>query len=347
MRVHVSLNEKVFFAQNLEVMLRAGLSLSVAVNTLAEQTTNRAFKNLLSMVKSDIEKGVSLSSALEKWPKVFSELFVNMVRAGEVSGKLEEILRNITIQLKKEHDLKSKVKNAMAYPVVVLIVMVLISIAMLVYVVPRIASIFVGLDAQLPLPTRMLIAISNSMVKYGILGILVAIVCIGIFTTSIKNKKGKRFWHGLFLRLPIFGSIIKQINLARFTRVLGSLLKTDVPITQSVQVSANTLGNALYQDAVNAFVPDLTKGTRMAVSMRKFPRIFPPLVTQMVSVGEETGTLSQVLEELAIFYEEEVDNIMKRLPSIIEPLLMVVLGVGVGGMAISIILPMYKLTEAF
>lgn len=346
MRAHVSLTEKVFFTQNLQVMLRAGLSLSVAINTLAEQTENRNFKKMLRIVRSDIEKGVALSSALAKYPHVFSELFVNMVHAGEVSGKLEDILQNITSQLKKEHDMRAKIKNAMAYPVVVVCVMIGIGIAMLTFVVPRVSSIFEGLNTQLPLPTRVLIGLSHSLVQYGVFAAMGVAAIITLFSMSLKNKTGRRFWHRLFLRLPIAGPIIKKINIARFTRVLGSLLKTDVPITQSVQVSANTLGNAIYQDAVLTFVPDLTKGTRMAVSMARYVKLFPPLVTQMVSVGEETGTLSSVLEELASFYEEDVDNIMKRLPSIVEPLLMVVLGVGVGAMAISIILPMYNLTQA-
>lgn len=341
----IGLNEKIFFTQNLEVMLRAGLSISVAIDTLLRQTDNGKLKKIFQSLKEDVEKGVALSSSLEKWPDVFSELFISMIRAGEVSGSLELILKNITLELKKEHELRSKVVNAMIYPCIVVASMILIGAAMLAFVIPKFSSIFLELNVELPLPTKILIAFSQSIIQYGLMLTSSFVIVLGTFLISLKRKKGKFFWHNVFLYLPILKGIIKRFNLAKFTRVLSSLLKADVPIAQSFAVSANTLGNAVYKDAVSQLVPDITRGIRVGLAMSKHPRLFPPLVIQMVSVGEETGALSQILEELAIFYEEEVDNIMKRLPSIIEPLLMIFLGFGIGGMAISIILPMYKLAQ--
>ena len=345
MKIKIKLEEKIFFTQNLEVMLRAGLSISTAMGTLSQQTDNKRFRGVLAQVREDIEKGTSLSSCLSKYPSIWNELFINMVRAGEISGKLEAILGNITIQLKKDYELKSRVKNAMIYPVIVLVSMTGIGIAMLVFVIPKISSVFFELSASLPLPTRMLIAFSGSMLKYGSILLTVFALLILSFIAALKNRKTRLFLHRIYLILPICGKIIKKINLARFTRVLSSLLKTDVPIAQSFDVTANTLGNALYKKAVSEITPYIIKGAKVGVTMQKYPKLFPPLVIQMVAVGEETGTLSQLIEELAVFYEEEVENTMKRLPTIIEPLLMIILGLGVGGMAISIILPMYNLAQ--
>lgn len=345
MKIKIKLEEKIFFAQNLQVMLRAGLSISSAIGTLSEQTDNKKFRGLLNLVKEDIEKGISLSSCLSKYPSIWSDLVINMIKAGEISGKLEVILGNITTQLKKDYELKSRVKNAMIYPIIVLISMSVIGIAMLVFVIPKISSVFFELNASLPLPTRMLIAFSSSMLKYGsILITLGAMTILGLLA-CLKNRKTRLFLHRIYLILPICGKIIKKINLARFTRVLSSLLKADVGIAQSFDVTANTLGNAQYKKAVSEITPYIIKGAKVGVTMQKYPKLFPPLVVQMVAVGEETGSLSQLLEELAAFYEEDVENTMKRLPTIIEPLLMIILGLGVGGMAVSIILPMYNLAQ--
>ncbi|MFH1866764.1 MAG: type II secretion system F family protein [Patescibacteria group bacterium] len=337
--------DKIFFTQNLHVMLKAGLTVTASLKTLAEQTSNKRFKNILEEIRLNVEKGLTLSDALSSYPKVFSELFINMVRAGEKSGKLEEVLVQITNQLRKSHSLISKVRGALTYPTIVIIAMVGIGITMIVFVIPQITAIFKEVDAALPLPTRVLIKTSEIVVTQGLWLILAAILLIVGFIYAIHTVRGKKVWHTLLLKLPLVNNIFKQINLAKFSRTFSSLLKTDIPIVQTFQITATTLGNVRYRQLVLEAANQVKSGTAVSQAIGTNHQLFPPLVIQMVSVGEETGTLDSVLDELANFYEEEVDRIMNNLSTIIEPVLMLILGTAVGFFAVSIILPMYSLTE--
>jgi len=338
--------EKIFFIQHLRVMIRAGVSLSGALNALSRQSENKRFKKILISVKDTVEKGNTFSEGLKKYPKVFGDLFINMIEAGEVSGKLEETLEQLFIQIKKDHEIKSKIKGAMIYPAVVLFAMVVIGILMLVFVIPKITEIFTETNTQLPLPTRILIGISDFILNNGVWIVLFLIFFTigGVF--ALRNKKGKYYFHFILLRLPIVGKIIKKVNLARFSRTLSSLLKTDIPITKTLHITSRILGNVIYKDVAFAAAEKITKGVSIASTLKDRQDIFPPVVTEIITVGEETGSLDSVLTEMAEFYEEEVDQTMKNLPSIIEPVLILILGVGVALMAIAIIMPMYSLTEA-
>lgn len=342
----IPISEKLFFIQNLGIMLKAGISLSVALKTLTKQTNNKRFAKIINDISKNVEKGVSFTESLRPHEKIFGQLFVNMIESGEISGKLEEVLKRVYIQFKKNHELLSKVKGALTYPAVILFAMSGIGIFMMVAVVPKITAMFKDFDAELPMATKIIIKVSDSLVANGLLYLVGLVISALIIVQLIKTKKGKYLFHGLLLKLPIFSPIIKKINLARFARTISSLLKTDIMIIKSFQITASILGNVYYRDALNEMSNKIKKGGTINEIIANYPKLFPPIVTQMISVGEETGELDFILEELAEFYEGEIDQTMNNLPAIIEPVLILVLGLVVGGMAVAIIMPMYSLTSA-
>lgn len=341
----IPLKEKLFFVENLRVMVRAGLSFAEALVTLGMQTKNTKFKKIIGEIRESVEKGDALSSALARYPKVFSPFFINMVQVGEVSGTLEKNLEEVSVQMKKEHALLSKVKSALAYPIVIVVAVIGIGIMMIIYVLPSILSLFKDMDVELPLATKILIAISTGLIDYGIyIAIGAAVFAIGL-VAAVRSKKGRPIAHKILLSFPVIGGIVQKINLARFSRTMSSLLKTDIQIIKSFQITATVVGNMTYQAALLHTADVLKEGVSIAQSLQEYPKIFPPLVTQMVAVGEKSGTTDQLLAELAEFYEAEVDEITKSLSSIIEPLIIVFLGIVVGGMAVAVIGPIYSLSE--
>jgi len=342
----VPVAEKLFFVQYLGVMLKAGIALSVALKTLAKQTGNKKFARVIADTSNNVEKGVSFTESLKPHEKIFGQLFINMVESGEISGKLEEVLRGLFIQIKKSHEMVSKVKGALTYPAVILVAMGGIGIFMMIAVVPKITDMFKDFNAELPLATKILIALSNSLVAYGLFYLIGLIVFILIIVRLAKTQRGEYFIDGLLLKLPVFGPIVKKINLAKFARTISSLLQTDIMIIKSFQITANVLSNTHYRQALLEMSTKIKKGGTINEVVANYPKLFPPVVRQMISVGEETGELDHILEELAEFYEGEVDQIMNNLPSIIEPILILVLGLGVGAMAVAIIMPMYSITSS-
>jgi len=342
----IPLKEKLFFVQHLGIMLKAGISLARALKTLARQTDNKRFAKILDDIAEKVEKGNTFSDSLKDHEKVFGELFINMVEAGEISGKLEEVLHQLFIQMKKEYKLISKVKGALTYPTVIMCAMFGIGTFMMIVVVPKITSMFEDMNAELPLPTKILITVSNTLVHHGPISAAVFIIFVVAFVKIIKTKKGKYVFQAILLKLPVISPIIKKINLARFARNISSLLKTDIMIIKTFQITANVLGNVHYRKAIMDMSQKIKKGGKISDVINSYPHLFTPIVAQMVAVGEDTGELDNILMELAEFYEEEVDQIMENLPAIIEPLLILFMGVGVGGVAISIIMPMYSLTAA-
>jgi len=342
----VPLREKLFFVQHLGLMLKSGISLSVALKTLARQSENKYFQMVLNDISSKVEKGTSFKDSLSTYKKIFGELFISMIEAGEMSGKLEEVLGQLFIQMKKEHRLLSKVKGALTYPAVILIAMFGIGTFLMVVIIPRMTSMFLEMGVELPLPTRILIGLSSAIANNGIITLLSFIFLILLFIQTLRTHKGKFFFESIILKLPIIAPIIKKINLARFSRSISSLLKTDIMIIKTFQITGNVLGNLHYRHIVNEMAEKIKKGSKISEVVNTYPDLFPPIVAQMIAVGEETGELDNILVELAEFYEEEIDQIMENLPSIIEPLLILILGLGVGAIAVSIIMPMYSITEA-
>ncbi len=342
----VPLKEKLFFLQHLSIMLKAGISLSQSLRTLSLQSTNKYFQFVLNDMATKVDSGMSFTDTLRLHEKVFGELFVNMVEAGEMSGKLEQVLGQLYTQTKKSYELKSKVKGALTYPAVILFAMGGIGTFMMIFVVPRITTMLKEFNTELPLPTKILITVSDAVANHVILSAAVAVLTIGLIAKILKTNRGKFIFQTILLKLPVIAPIVKKINIAQFARTISSLMKTDIMIIKTFQITGNVLGNLHYRQALYAMAEKIKKGGKIADVVASYPTLFPPLVTQMVMVGEETGELDNILEELAGFYENEVDQIMSNLPAIIEPLLILVLGCGIGGIAVSIIMPMYSLTDS-
>jgi type IV pilus assembly protein PilC len=343
----VSAKEKIFFVQNLKTMIKAGMSLTEGLGTLAKQTKNKKMEKILIELATNVEKGNPLSKAMAKYPKIFSNIFVNMIAAGETSGNLENILEQLYIQTKKDHDLISKIRGAMIYPAVVLFAMVIMGIGMMVFVFPTFIEIFEEANAELPVITEILINTSEFIISNGLLTSIIVIVLIISFFRLIKTKSGKKIFHLFLLKFMIIGPIVQKVNLARFARSLSSLLKTDIPLLRSFEITSSVVGNVHYKNALDEAKEEIKKGTTISNSLQKYPKLFPPMILQMIMVGEKSGTTDELLNEIAIFYEEEVDNITKNLSSIIEPLLILVIGAAVGLMAVAVMMPMYNLAQQY
>ena len=339
----VPLKEKMIFARNLGVMFASGLTVSRAIENLALQTTNKTFKKILLDIFNETQNGKYLSEGLAKYPNIFGELFINMVRVGETAGNLDEVLKIVSVQLGKEHDLKSKVKGAMIYPTVILTVMIVIGIIMLTYVLPKILGVFKDMDAQLPVMTQFIVNLSDALRNHG-LAIFIGFVLLVIFLQYfLRKKSGKKALGWFTIHVPIFSPIVKQVNCARFARIYSSLLKSGVGSIEALKIISRTITNYYYQQAFLKSAEDIQKGVNLSKALSDRPDIFPVMVSQIVQVGEETGKTETVLLQLAEFYEEEVDQITKNMSSIIEPLLMVIIGVAVGFFAVAMLQPMYSL----
>lgn len=343
----VSSAEKMFFTKNMSVMVKAGISLSKGIYTLSLQTNNKKFSRVLSEIHFDLEKGETFSSSLAKHRNVFGDLFINMVKSGEISGKLEEIFNQLFLQAKKNHELVTKIRNALIYPVIICLTMIGIGIFTIIVVIPKIINIFSEADAQLPFATRTLIAISNAVNNHGLIVLISSISIITAIIKILHTKKGKYIFDAAILKTPIIAPIIKKINLALFSRTISSLLKTDIPIVEGFRITANVMKNSIYRKKLLEIAEEVKKGISITAAISKHNDIFPAMVKQMISIGEESGSLDNILIEVAEFYEEEVSETMDTLPSIIEPILMLVLGAGVTFMAMAIIMPMYSLTQQF
>lgn len=342
---HISAPAKMFLLQTLSAMVKAGVSLADALTTLGEQTPNRRMKKVLLDIAGTVRSGKTFGESLDPYRSDFGELFINMIKAGEGSGRLEEVIHELYVQIKKEHTLILKVRNAMTYPIIIILAMFGIGIFIVIFVLPNITSLFSELDAELPLATRILIKISDITQHHGILIALSAITLLVTLIAIIRNKTGKRFVHRLMLATPGLGAIVRDINIARSMRSLSSLIKTDIPIVETFLITSRVIGNTAYRQALESSAEALKKGEKLGVAMGKYPRLFPPTVLQMVVVGEETGALDDILDQVASFYEEQVFETMESLPTIIEPILMVLIGIAVGGIAVAVLLPMYTLTE--
>jgi len=339
----VSLKEKLMLTRNLKVMIASGLPLSKSLDVLSQQTENKKLEDILSDIKAQISEGKSFSESLGKYPDVFSELYRNMVKAGEEGGMMEEVLQTLALQMEKEHQLKSKIKGAMIYPAVVISAMVGVGITMIVLVVPRISSLFEQLGLDLPLTTRIVIYIGTTLTEkwyYIVPGIIVFII---IFWRIIKTKPGKRLLDKFLLKIPIISSIIKQTNAATTARTLASLVSSGVPMVNSLQIIAGTLGNVYFKNALTESSEKIKKGARLSEALEPHKIIFPAGLVEMIRVGEETGKTSTILFELAEFFEDEVARTTKSLVSVLEPILMLVVGAAVGLFAISMIQPMYSM----
>src|SRR3989344_250730 len=337
----IGIVDKMFFTRNLGVMVSAGLSLTRALDALAEQTANAKFRDILKDVNGSIIKGKSLAESLKAHEKVFGTLFVNMVEVGETTGKLTLVLKLLANQMKKDYDLRKRVRGAMLYPSIIISALVIIGGLMMVYVVPTLTQTIKELGVELPLTTQIVIYVSDFMVRYTLWIILGLMLIVVLLWRALKTQKGKTFFDTYILKTPIFGSLIQKFNSARFTRTLAYLITSGVPIVRSLEITSSILGNTLFQRAAKNAAGEIQKGKQLNEILSAETAIFQPIVIQMVKVGEETGKLSSLLLRIALFFEEDVNETTKNLSTIIEPLLMVVIGVAVGFFAISMLQPIY------
>lgn len=342
----VKLQDKILFVQNLSIIMRAGIPLTKGLKILSVQTKNPKFKEALIDIHKEVESGKSFSEALQKYPKIFENIFVSMVKVGEVSGNLDKNLEYLGVQLQREHDLVSKTKGAMIYPSVIVVTIFLVGIAMSIFVLPNLISVFEQSNIQLPLATRIIVAFTHFMSNHTLLALTLIFGTVGGAWAILRTKAGTVAFDKALLRAPIFGEIDKKINIARFSRIMSSMLKSGTPILEGLQICGSSMGNSQYNDALALIAADVKVGKTMSESMEKHPRLFSYLVTQMIGVGEEAGNVDTILGELAEHYEAEVDETMRNLSSIIEPVLLLVIGGVVGVLAVALISPIYNLTQA-
>ena len=323
-------------------MINSGLSLLRALNILADQTDSKPLREALQQVRNDVEKGQSLSQALARHPKIFSRLYVAMIKAGETGGVLDSTLLRMAETMEKEVALRHKIKSAMTYPVVVFGMVILIVTAMLMFVVPMFKNLYKQLGGVLPLPTRFLILISDAIKHFWFIWFFAVFGGIWAFKKWIQTDEGRAKWDAIKLKMPVFGVLVHKTALSRFSRTLSALFRSGVPILQGLDIVKETVSNAVMADAVSSVQTSVKEGASIAKPLERHA-VFPPMVVQMMLVGEETGALDTMLEKIADFYDQEVDATVEALTSLIEPLLIAVMGAAVGGMVVALYMPMFNI----
>lgn len=341
----VKMQERINFARNLGSMIEAGLAVTRALAVMEKQTKNKKLKKLLQDLMENVSKGKTLSESLSSYKEVFSPLFISMVKAGEESGNLPSSLKTIALQMEKSHAIVKKVRGAMLYPAVIISLMIVIGILMMVYMVPTLSETFKGLGVELPLATRVIIFISDFLRANFLLFFGAVLGVVGAVYTFSRSASGKRFFNKITIRIPVIGELLKQVNSARTARTLSSLISSGVDIVVALGVTQEVLQNVFYKEVLEQAQKSVEKGDPMSSVFVSHENLYPIFVGEMMSVGEETGQMSEMLLNVAVFYENEVDQKTKDLSTIIEPILMIIIGSAVGLFAISMLAPTYSLVE--
>jgi type IV pilus assembly protein PilC len=341
----VTEDELVMMTRNLGSMLTAGLTVGRALSVIQRQSTNPRLKGTITRINERINKGDQFNEALKEFPSVFNNLYVAMVRAGEESGNLAESLKTLAVQMERSSNLRKKIKGAMIYPSIVLVVMVVIGILMMIYVMPEITGVFKDMDMELPATTVFLIAASDFLVEYTAVALGGLIALVAAFIYFLRTRVGKITTSWLVTRLPVIGTLAKETNAARTARTMSSLLGSGVDVIQSIEITEEVLQNIFYKKILRIARDRVEQGTALSETFIEHSKLYPVLVGEMILVGEETGQIAGMLGELAIFYETEVERKTKDLSTIIEPLLMVVIGGSVGFFALALIAPIYSIGD--
>ncbi len=342
-RTKVKMDELVVFSRQMATMMAAGITIVESLDTLAEQTDNAGFKFILRDIRDSVNTGASLSEAMDKYTAVFSGYFVNMVKAGESSGMLDDVLERVAVYMEKTNTLQKKIKSAMTYPVVVTAMAMGITIVMVVKVIPVFKDMFSGFGSELPGPTQFLINVSDFSRKYFLLVTIFIAAMVVTGKWYFGTDRGHTFLDGIKLRLPVFGVLLKKVAISKFTRTLSTLVKSGVPILSALEIVARTSGNVVVEQAINNVADSVREGESIYRPMEK-SGIFPPIVTRMVAVGEKSGELETMLTKIADFYDEQVDIAVDGLTSMIEPLVIAFLGIVIGGIVICMFLPIFKMS---
>lgn len=341
----VGLKSLVVYFRQFATMITAGLPLVRCLDILTEQTEDKKLKEISGQLKQSVEDGATLEQAFQQFPQTFSALSVSLIRAGETGGVLDEVLNRLAIFLEKDQQLRTKVRSAMTYPAIVLFIAVGIVFFLVTFVLPTFIQLFEGLEVELPAPTKLLVAISFALRKYWYLFILGLIGSSIAFSRYLGTPMGKRQFDRFILKMPVFGPLNRKVAISRFARTLGTLLNSGVPVLQAMEVVASAAGNTVVSNAVLKARASIKEGESIAQPLEQ-SEVFPPMVTQMIAVGEETGNLSGMLEKISDFYDLEVETTLAALTSLLEPLLMVGIGAVVGFIVISMFLPLFKMITA-
>ena len=337
----VSIVERIVFSRNFSIMISAGLPISKCLDILSRQTRNKKFSKILNSILEDVQKGNTLSDSMKKYPKIFPNIFTAMVRVGEESGRLSDSLKIMANQMDRDHSLVKKVRGAMIYPVIILTAMFIIGVVMMIYVVPTLISVFKELEAELPTSTKIIVFISDFLTESKFTALMILIGVSAFFIWFIRTKKGKRIMEIISLKTPIVSQLVKKINSARTSRTMASLISSGVNILEALDITKDVLQNSYYKEIIDKAKANIQKGDPISEAFKKATNLYAVLFGEMMAVGEETGKLPDMLYNIADFYDEEVSETTKNLATVIEPFLMIIIGVVVGFFAISMVTPMY------
>lgn len=344
-RKSIKVHELITFARNLGSMIEAGLSVSRALTVMERQTTNASLKTVLNNLNTEISQGKTLSDSMAKTPKIFNTLFIAMVKAGEESGTLANSLKTIALQMDRSYVLQKKIKGALMYPSVILGLMVIIAILMLTYIVPTLMKTFTEMKVALPWSTQLIVTVSNLLREHGFIVLGVVIVLFFIIRFWVKTKTGSRVVDLSITRIPVIGELVREVNTARTARTMSSLLNSGVAIIESVRITSEVVQNIHYKKVLAQVEENIKKGAPISVVFEQNPRLYPVFIAEMIAVGEETGKVGEMLLGVATYYEDDVEQRTKDMSTIIEPFLMVFIGLAVGFFALSMISPMYSLVN--
>ncbi len=341
----VTTRDLAVFCRQFATMVETGVPLMACMGILSKQTENKSLKDAVTKVGESLQGGLTLTEAMAKFPKVFPHIFVSMIEAGEIGGVLDQVMTRLANQFEKDNDIQQKVKSALTYPVVVLIIAVIAVVILLTFVLPTFANMLTSLNTELPLPTKIVMGFSDLMRHFWYIIIAVVTGLVFAFKQIGKTKPGRAAIDAAVLKLPVFGGLIKKLIISRFCRTLGTLIKSGVPILQALDVVKKTAGNQTVVTAVEKSELSIREGRSIAEPLAK-SGVFPPMVTQMITIGEETGALDTLLEKIALFYDTEVDTTVSKLSSALEPLLILGMGSVVGFIVVSMLLPMFKVMSS-
>lgn len=342
LRRRISLADKLMITRNLQIMVSTGLSLVKSFSLLSEQAKNKEVRNALLDIKEEISKGESLANSLAKYPEFFSEIFRNMVAVGEASGTLEDIMKILSLQIEKDYQLSSKIKRALIYPSILLTVMLGVGAVVMTVFVPGLKSLFSGLNVQLPIYTKIVIAIGDFMLNYWYYVILILAFSVAIIIKFLQTKEGKLIRDAILIRLPFFSKLVKKANSASCVRSLSSLISAGVPLVESLEITSRTLSNGYFERALIDTASRVRKGEMLSASLALYKDLFPFGTVETIKVGEETGETPTILKKLADFYEQEVMDATDNISVLIEPILIIILGVAVGIFAFAVLSPLYS-----
>jgi type IV pilus assembly protein PilC len=335
----------VLFARQLSVMISATVPIVQALRILVKQTTNITFKIIISEIADEVDGGAKLSASLARYPQAFSDFFIYMVRSGETTGKLDETLNYLADQQEKDYDLESKIKGAMIYPAFIMGAMIVIGVLMMIFVIPKLTDSLVTGGATLPLATRLLMGISSFLIHFWWLIIGLGAIGFTVFRLYFRTPKGRRQFDIAKFHLPIFGGIFEKIYLVRFSRSFSTLIASGIPVTKSLEIVADVIGNIIYKELTLETIREVEAGNSIATVLAQ-SKVVPPMLPQMMIVGEQTGKLDLILDKLSNFYAKELENLVANLVSIIEPLILVVMGVAVAIIVMAVLMPMYNLSNS-